>query len=517
MADLSGYSNEQLLAMLHQPPPASPSPNPGSLVGGIRALARGVPIVGPFLDEADAATGAALDKVVPQSIKSILGLDSLKGSSFGEKYDDALAQQRGMDRSFDKAHPIASPALQTTGAVAGTLAGLRGAPSIARPALGLVDGSLLPRLAAAGASGAAIGGITGFGDAEGGLPQRLSGAESGATIGGGIGVALPALGSGAGKLTGAFFDPAQAAPTIAELRNHADALYKQIDQSGLRISGPSFKTAMNGVASAAQEAGIDPTLHPGATAVLKRLTDAGGEDLTLKQAETLRRVVNGAAGSNSADERRIVRTIRDGFDDYMQNLGPSELASEGSDPQALEKLAIARDLWSRQAKASVVDGMMERAKNRAGQYPILRLGDSLRTEFRNLAQNPARMRQFSSDEQDAIRQVAQGGNAQNVLHLIGRLAPTSIVGGGAGIGLGHMIGGPAGAAGLSAVGLGAKMASRQMTMADVAAASDLMRRGGPKDASQLATQIAPIAQGILGGVVPSTVTGGILDPEYAYR
>lgn len=307
MADLSGYTTEQLLGMLPAQDRAGAAPE-NSTMGAVRAVARGVPVVGPFLDEADAATNAALDTVIPASIKNILGLKPLQGSNWGERYGDALAQQRGMDSRYDTAHPVLSPVLQTTGAVAGTLAGLRGAPSVAKSALGLVEGGMLPRIAAAGASGATIGGLTGFGDAQGDLPQRLSGAAGGAAIGGGLGAFLPAVGGAAGKAAAAVLGPTEAAPAIAELRNQADALYKQIDQSGLRISGPSFKAAMKGVAADAQEAGIDPTLHPGATAVLKRLTEAGDEDLTLKQAETLRRVVNGAGGSHSADERRIVRS-----------------------------------------------------------------------------------------------------------------------------------------------------------------------------------------------------------------
>ena len=49
--------------------------------------------------------------------------------------------------------------------------------------------------------------------------------------------------------------------------------------------------------------------------------------------------------------------------------------------------------------------------NRAAQFSGSGFENALRTEFRNLAQNPKRLRGFSAEEQAAIRRVARGGPA----------------------------------------------------------------------------------------------------------
>ena len=52
---------------------------------------------------------------------------------------------------------------------------------------------------------------------------------------------------------------------------------------------------------------------------------------------------------------------------------------------------------------------------------------SLATQLRNLAKNDKKMRTFTSEEQDAIRDAAKGGDVQKLLKFYGRFAPTGPV------------------------------------------------------------------------------------------
>jgi hypothetical protein len=50
-------------------------------------------------------------------------------------------------------------------------------------------------------------------------------------------------------------------------------------------------------------------------------------------------------------------------------------------------------------------------------------------QLRTLAKNDKKMRMFTADEQNAIKEAAKGGTTQNLLKFYGRFAPTGPVGG----------------------------------------------------------------------------------------
>lgn len=114
----------------------------------VRSVARGVPFVGEYLDEANAKTAQL----------------------FGNDYQKALDYERARDQSFDKANPIQSMAGRVTGGIAGTVA--------AAPAAALVrGGSLLFGLGAK-----TVPGAIGRGAVAGGLQGAAAGYGRDGTI-----------------------------------------------------------------------------------------------------------------------------------------------------------------------------------------------------------------------------------------------------------------------------------------------------------------------------------------------
>jgi hypothetical protein len=107
----------------------------------VRSVARGVPFIGEYLDEANAKTAQL----------------------FGNDYQKALDYERARDQSFDKANPIQSMAGRVTGGIAGTVA--------ASPAAAAVrGGSLLLGLGAK-----TVPGAIGRGAVAGGLQGAAAG------------------------------------------------------------------------------------------------------------------------------------------------------------------------------------------------------------------------------------------------------------------------------------------------------------------------------------------------------
>lgn len=136
-----------------------------------RQLAKGVPIVGGLLDEANAATSSLL----------------------GGNYDETLDYNRARDRYREEANPETSFATQIAGGVGGTLAGMRalGVPYAAASATPITT-----RMLAGAGVGATIGGADMFGRGEGGVENRATNAAIGAGLGGIVGAGAPVVAEG---------------------------------------------------------------------------------------------------------------------------------------------------------------------------------------------------------------------------------------------------------------------------------------------------------------------------------
>ena len=375
-----------------------------------------------------------------------------------EIYKDQLDKERANLQAAKTEHPYVTGTGEVAGAIASGMAmpGIRSAKTIGGA------------VAKGATQGAVAGGIYGAGTAnEDKLIEGAKGAGVGAVLGGAI-----------GGVAGALARPKSPVPGLDELRAKADQAYQAAENSGVAIKPQRFSQVVSDIKNKAIQEGLDPTLHPGATAALKRLEDSASQGLpqTFKGAETLRKILKGAASSNSKDERRIAYIITDKYDDFIRNLNPSDVVS-GDTTVARESIKTARDLWTRMSKGEVVETLMERAANRSSQFSGSGYENALRTEFRSLIQNPKRFRVFNKAEQEALKKVARGGPIENALRMIGKAAPTGIVSGSLGAGAGFAVGGPMGAAAVPLAGAAARIGATQMTKNNALIASQLMRGG----------------------------------------
>jgi hypothetical protein len=420
--------------------------------------------VGDEVGAAGAATGAAL-KSAGRSVLSgeMPSFQGMKDAA-GERYTSRLGEIRSGLKDYAAENPVAATAAEvagglTTGAALGNL-GMRGASTVA----GMAGRGAL--------AGGGYGAGYGFGGGEGGLANRVDeaveGGAIGAATGGVLGAAGGALASRAAR---------KAVPSTEALRQQADDLYRTADQAGLVIKAPSFGQFADDLAVIAKDAGIDPTIHPKATAAIKRVLDAKGTTPTLKEMDLLRRVAGAAAKSNEADERRIASLIIDKVDDYLGGLQQTDVVS-GNAQIASKALTDARGLWSRMRKGEVIENLIDRANISASNFSGSGKENALRAEFRALAKNAKAMRGFSPAERDAIRKVAMGGPVENVLRMVGKFAPTGVVSSALSGGVGYGVGGPVGAVALPAAGYAARSGATAMTSRNAQLAAELARAGG---------------------------------------
>lgn len=173
-----------------------------------------------FADEIGSGIGSVIEK---------FGGDT---RPIGDVYSDILARGRSLDKASQEEFPLDYFGGQAVGAVA-TLpiggAGLRGAKGV------------LDSVKAGAKTGAAFGGLYGFGSGEGGLEQRVESAGKGALAGGSFGALLPAVG---GAIQGGYravrpsFEPTNkfAARKIVQAAERAGTTVPQAMQEVNRLS-----------------------------------------------------------------------------------------------------------------------------------------------------------------------------------------------------------------------------------------------------------------------------------------
>jgi hypothetical protein len=205
-------------------------------------------------------------------------------------------------------------------------------------------------------------------------------------------------------------------PTTSQLKTASKEAYGAAKESGVVVPSSGYNKALTDMRQMVTEEGIDPTLHPKSTAVMKRLEQANGKDLSLQEAETLRKIALDAEddvnsiGKPTADAR-LAGKIVDELDEKIEALSANDQA---------------RALWSRASKSQLVDTMVHRAEVKAGaHYTQAGMEHALRQEFKTLALNPRRMRGFTAEQRAAVEKVAKGGPLENTLRTLGKFDPTA--------------------------------------------------------------------------------------------
>ena len=354
--------------------------------------------------------------------------------------------------------------------------------------VGLSATRLLPQALQIGGGAAGLAARTGAMAAEGagygalGASGHDQNIGTGALLGAGVGAAGNVAGEGLSaaikKVAGAF-NAKPAIPDRTQIEAVKDAAYARADQSGV-IFTPAASARLNQtITNDLANFGYDPALQPGAAAVIKRLQDLQGQNVTLTGLDTLRKVANNGYIPGNKSNNSIIRGIIEHIDDAVANPQSGEILT-GNSQTAAQALGEARSAASRLFKLDKVDDAVARAELRAGSTGSGgNVDNATRQNIRRILEKP---RGFTPDEQEALRTVVMGTPAQNALRLAGKLSPS---GNGlmAALGVGGAMVNPwVGAASLA--GMGAKAAADRMTQSNVQKIADIISAGGSRSATQ---------------------------------
>jgi hypothetical protein len=274
-----------------------------------------------------------------------------------------------------------------------------------------------------------------------------------------------------------------AVPTAEDLLAQSKANYDILDKSSLQFNKNEFNQRM-GLLPVHLEAteGYVSGVYPKVDAALARLQ--ADRPKNVAEVTALRKIIGNAAGSADAAERRMGHILLDDYDNYILNAPPSAIVS--GDKAALDAWKTARADYAKVKKSELIEDIAARAEvSQSGKEASIAQGLSA------LAKNEKKMRFFTPDEQQAIRDAAKGGTLQGLIKTIGKFSPMT----------------PAAAiftavnpygAYTAAAGMAAKELATAQRMRQINALSSQMRLG----------QVPPVIEGA-GANVPVFYTRGM--------
>lgn len=261
------------------------------------------------------------------------------------------------------------------------------------------------------------------------LPARITGGVLGVK---GLQAASPKV----GKL---LSDTSSGAPaktpktTSDDIRSMANQAYAKADELGGVLKPSVTNKFLDDVDSLAPQT-AEGRLLAGDSAftkiveVLKQLRD---RPLTLKAAQEIDEIlgdkvddfVDRTTGALSKEGKKLL-DVQTSFRKAMDEASPNDVAGKG-----FEAWKSGKKLWSQAAKLRDVEKIINRAEMTDNP------ASAIKTGFRNLYTNKARMRGFSKDEATLIKRAAETGIISDTLRIFGsRLIPigASVAGGGLG-------------------------------------------------------------------------------------
>lgn len=288
--------------------------------------------------------------------------------------------------------------------------------------------------------------------------------------------------------------------TKEQLAEESSQLFDVAKNSGINLKTKPFQANMKNIVSGMREEGYTPTANMAKLdAAIKELTTSS-QPKDFVELKALRTMIANAQASADPSEQRLAGILKDKFDDYVLNI-PQRDINKGDTELGMQAWADARNAYSRLKKAEIFEDIKSRAEMNATRYTQSGTENALVADLRNLANNKKKMRLFTPEEQQSIRDAVKGGKVQNVMRYLGKYAPTSVIPTAGGAYVGSMFGGTPesaalGAATVAGVGTGARIAATKMREAQLNKLIQIMRHGG-----QLPSQFPTAATTGLRGLI----------------
>ena len=284
-----------------------------------------------------------------------------------------------------------------------------------------------------------------------------------------------ATGLGVGSAAGVRPRAKGAAPTKDEFQEQIDQKYATLSQSGIQVDDAAFRAGMFDVVKDLRKEGYSPTDKENFGRITSLVDDliANKQPKDIVELQAIRKQISASADFKQPEQYRMMKIIRDRFDDWVLNLPKNSFVA--GDEKALQSWPKARELFAKQKKAEIFEDILANAPVSKGQFTQSGMENYLYNELKKLSRNKQKLAPFTETERKAIKSAAEGSGLQNALKFVGRFAPTGAVPGLGTIGI--AIADPTIGGTLAGSSMVSRAAAEQMRIGDVERLISMMRTG----------------------------------------
>ncbi|TIR87365.1 MAG: hypothetical protein E5X05_01320 [Mesorhizobium sp.] len=324
--------------------------------------------------------------------------------------------------------------------------------------------------------GAAYGTVSAYGN-----DQDLgTGALIGAAAGGAGSLAGDAIAAGTNKVAG-LFNKKPTIPSMDEISALKSAAYDRADQAGVAYTPDAMAKLQGNIVKTFADRAFLPANEPGAAAVLQKINELQGQNVTLKGLDAIRKMAGNAYIPGNKSNNALTAEIVNQIDALVSKPSANDVLM-GNAQAGWAALSEARALASREIKMEKIADAIQKADLRAASTGSGgNVDNATRQNLRRVLEKP---RGFTPDERTALETAVRGTPTQNALRLAGKLSPS---GNGlmAALGIGGTMVNPM--VGLASLGgMGAKTIADSMTNQNVQQVLNTIAAGGTKSATQAA-------------------------------
>lgn len=230
----------------------------------------------------------------------------------------------------------------------------------------------------------------------------------------------------------------------AALETAKTAAYEAIDNSGIRVTTQAMRDLTADIRQTlnSPDATFIPGEHQSAAGFMSTLRQEMRRPQTISRLDALYGAARDRAFQATGREKAVLYNIANKIRDFITTMEPRHV-SGGVDPTATSAtLTEARELNTRYMRNRSIESAIQKADINSAESG--NFASSLRKQFGAIANNPARMKQFSPAEQAMITSIAQGTSGGSTLKFMSALAPGMSPGGKINATLAALLGGGAG-------------------------------------------------------------------------
>lgn len=231
----------------------------------------------------------------------------------------------------------------------------------------------------------------------------------------------------AGKTTGKLIEDKVPPVTIEDIKNRAQRAYTSMEQMDVNARPQSVHNMINQTEANLAAANFNPNMdaHRPIAQLLDQFRQmTGTARVSFTRLEQMRSAaVSMSRESNDASTRRLAGIVVSNIDDYLSGLNSRDLmpgSQRGED--AVRAVLSARRDWKLQARSQIIEDVLDTATLRA-ENPRASEADLIRQGLTSLATNKNKMRQFSDEEQAAIREAIRSKGPDFMLNLLAKFNP----------------------------------------------------------------------------------------------